>query len=256
MKWILSLLICWSASAQLPVIPFNPLLSATAQFTPTNITPKVAYWWVNTDKATNTAWSNWVDRIQGVVFTNGDTGSTRGTNSALGMHFTRTSSQAMTNKVHNSISSTFGNECIWYIINLDTAPADEGWFCLDTTVNSPSILVLSAKPSYFANATTTSGVTLPLNTSVDVFMVAMAASKLAFYTNGIPAITNTVGGGGAFTVNQFNSLGRDLGDGFFDGFTMQIAIITNVVTSEQSLLASNLHYYRTNVPAGLGMPGP
>lgn len=72
MKYLLSLLICLSASAQLPVIPYSlppsggdPILSI----------PGIYAYWNSVDLATNVAISSWTDRIQGFVFQQGTAGN-------------------------------------------------------------------------------------------------------------------------------------------------------------------------------------
>ncbi len=64
MRWMLSFLMCWSASAQLPVIPYMlPSGGISRDLS------GVAYLWVSSDLASNaTITGSWTDRIQGSVF--------------------------------------------------------------------------------------------------------------------------------------------------------------------------------------------
>jgi len=88
MKWLLPFL-CLSAAAQpfnattgLPFLAPNAIVSAGIT---TNLA-QVAYRWVATDLATNTAVVSWTDQVQSVVYTNGATAN-RPTNSSDGVWF-------------------------------------------------------------------------------------------------------------------------------------------------------------------------
>lgn len=79
MKYLVSLLFCLTASAQLPVIPFVvPNSGISADLT------GVAYRWVFSDITTNTTVTSWVDRIQGSTWVNGAVAK-QPTNSAQGI---------------------------------------------------------------------------------------------------------------------------------------------------------------------------
>ncbi len=250
MRTFFLLLLSLNAQAQLPIVPLQRFVSASASvFVPSNIVTGIKYWWVSSDMVTNITVTNWIDRIQQSVWTNISTATTCPTNSSLGTHFLRTSSQRLTNSVTVSLAgdgSSFDTNTQWFIVNLDTTPGFEDILTGLPASSSPTVGFSSGAPYFFQSPTLASDGTLATGKFVDVAIVSSSDSGhvnpvLTFYTNGIPSQTNT-----SVAIPQadgWNTLGVG-GNGAYNGYIREYAVYSNKLSSVN---VSNLHYYATNL---------
>lgn len=244
MRFLLPLLFCLSAWAQ-PDPIWKKLLAVPSEippFTPRSI-PNLSYWWVSSDVPTNINVTNWTDRIQGAIYTNGTTGASRPTNSALGMHFSRASSQILTNNVISLGGTNTGS--YWIIMRRDFSggfqdfldyanSGDSEWYF--DNVNQMSIDAATVIKNIGAQAA---------STFFDAYLISDNANvRTSLYTNGVLGATFTT-----YTALNFQKplgfiMGGILNNGFLDGYIKELGIWTNTIFT--TIQISNLHYYTTN----------
>lgn len=238
------LLLCSSALAQ-PMQHWaaaNRTSLVSARMTPTNIFNGVAYWWVASDNPSNVIVSNWVDRIQAVVKTNGDTTVRPTNNSLVGVYFNSSVGQFVTNATLNNSTAL---NTYWLVMQRDGNHAGN-LVGQSISANFPGFLISgSGSPQMFSAGQLFTGPVLPNATMIDVLFVCErngVNQTNAFYTNGVPwTTTNTLVDIGSFTMR---TMGKDLGNGAYSGYITEFGVVTNIWPTP--VQASNLHYYFTN----------
>ncbi len=254
MKWLL-LFLCLSASAQpfnaatgLPFLAPNAVTSVVVtNWAPTNIASGLSYWWVSSDVPTNTAVLSWTDRVQQLVWTNGNA-ATRPTNSSSGVHFVRASSTILTNNPAMLITIGANNDVNTHFVILNQGSHVAEMMLGITGVETPcerfgsgGNICYFQSPSdiccNFGNLVGTLG-----DLCVSAFSQGGHVNpSFTFYTNAVPCNTNSAPG--VSSQGSWNSVGGDAGTGFFDAFVKEVIIYTNTLTLLQ---VSNVHYYATN----------
>lgn len=265
MKWILSLFLCWSASAQLPVIPYVvPLLSSS--LTVTNFAPYVAEAWefTNNSVTTNASVTNWIGQIQHIPMTNGAS-TLRPTNSASGLGFG--ASEILTN-----IPINMGSNYVLSVVfqcQSDIKGAGNGGVPLaGSNIISGGVQfvvglnevgsTVNFAPVWQANdGTLGSKIGLMVtNIIYDMeFMVSNgpagpATGRNYIWTNGIFMGTALGQGNQGFQNNSLSCIGNTIylnGQGLYRGFIQAVYVQTNgFLTFDGSQNASNIHYWCTN----------
>lgn len=212
-------------------------LATTSKLFPANL----GYYWVYVDMPTNILVTNWVDRIQGSVWTNGAADTTRPTNSDLGVHFDSTKTQILTNYTISFYGTNSSSH--WIIIRRDKNNAFQdfldyansgdlewGYYNDNTHAVSAGVAARNDGPSL-------------LGDFQDLAWVSDgAANNTSFYTNGVFA-TNWSG-----TVINSGKTWRIMGgianEGYFGGYIKAFGIWSNTVFTVNQV--SNLHYAFTN----------
>lgn len=229
MRWLV-LFFCLSAAAQ----PFNAVTSlpflARNQVSPANpgnITNRIGYWWVSSDLTTNTPVTNWVDRIQGFVWGQGNV-ATQPTNSALGVGFG--GSQSMTNTGgHGSPGASFF------------------WIYEATVSSANAYLIGSPGGGGYGFVLNSLAWTQPGFPHSDLSSATIPTGKLEdvewdgsnFFTNGVLSVNVTMAG---FDLTTLGSVNGSID--FWKGYITEIGWWTNTVFD--SVTVSNLHHYATN----------
>ena len=214
---------------------------------PTNVTFGLAYWWVSSDMITNITVTNWIDRIQASVWTNISTDTKCPTNSSLGCHFLRSSSQRLTNAADVSTRASNYNgtdtNTMFFLVQPSSIPIGRAsWIGVNPSSTANSFGINGGQP-YFCGATLCDSSTALLSsgTLIDVVVVSSgsaASPVIKWYTNGVVANTNTT----VTDDSAFRSLGGN-GLGFYDGYMIEVGLYTNAITPT---IVSNLHRYFTN----------
>lgn len=221
--------------------------SSPGVFNPTNIA-HAKYWWVSVDVTNQANVTNWPDRVQSLILTNGTTGATRPTITAanLGVHFARASAQILTNLPGFSLGQLGDNVAtIWWIMNADSTPSFAD--IAESHGGDTSLGIYTANQIYYyKNPTVSKSQVITTGHYIDAAVVlnVSGTSSNLFYTNGIPAITNTSPlAAGMDPTWLFTKLGSSV-NGSYDGYIREFAFFSNQALS--SVTISNLHYYATN----------
>lgn len=232
MRFLLPLFLALSAWAQPD--PIWKKLIAVPSTVGIGHDPDLKCWWDASDLPTQ-AVTNWIDKISGVVATNGNT-SRRPAGAPTGVIFTNASSQSLTN-LPISLS---GNQTIQIVCLVSNAPAFMG-ILSGGGGSIPEILFNNRKPESFFQGlyNVTAPTAMTANTVFDVILTAGVSPGLGdIYTNGILAIHQTT----AFQFNSITNIGTGA-DGFFNGVIKEIRIWTSVFDSTR--VATN-HTWETN----------
>jgi hypothetical protein len=265
MKWILSLLVCWSASAQLPVIPYSvPLLSSGDLITQPGAM-NIAYYWNYKDIATNQSTITWTDRIQGIVISQA-TSANRATNSSIGQRFNLGSTSGtfyhLTNILNIATNSTLTNVACFIAFKWDDNVQNSYSLLSDTNMETVgtaegAVYVRRAATSAFRTVTrlgAVSAITQPPGIALNIYYDAEFGGSDPINK---PAYTNAVLTGvstSCFTnITDFGGTNKNAGQAIgFSGWIAAVAIYTNSVWTATS--SSNVHYFRTNLPPnGFGL---
>lgn len=208
--------------------------------------PGLAYYWVASDLNVGDKVTNWIDRIQGLAWTN-QTSAKQPTNSALGVYFDGTmfltnSGMVMPVNQYNSL---------FVIIRRDTYPGVfQGILCNVATKFGyvfNNIGIISYADWAFAQASQAdlSGNQGRLKTNTFMTLIADSYNGSGsdhYYTNGILSATiSSTTVSSAVATNLLGGTG-DAGR-YLVGYIRELAIITNTITAT---IASNLNYYATN----------
>lgn len=244
--WLLIIALCVlltvKARAQIAPGALHRLIgnpSASTSGLPVN---GVGYWWVSSDMTTGQFVTNWVDRIIGSAWTNGATGDTRPTNSALGVHFDRTKSQNLTN---SGVTFATGVQpsSHWVIINRTAVNVFQDF--LDNA-NSGVLEWMFDNVQRYNVTISSSGKNLsisPTNSWVDWLVVMdTGGSAIYFYTNGLPGLTNTTAP--TSSAQPWKIMGGIPASGYFTGYIRELAVWSNTVLTASD--AVKLHTYATN----------
>lgn len=231
-----------------PRRPFIPQVAgASGPQSPTNFAG-LAYYWVASDtliQGTNVTITNWVDRIQGLIWTN-ETAGSRPVNSTNGIYFDGSTWMTNSGMILPTVSDNG-----WYFIIERTAQTDwwntflsrqgqDGGFVFGDGIHSPKYIALRGPSS-----TELAGSAVPTNKFMTLFLNAHSTAFTSqFATNGVAALQNFSDntGPGNFT----NVLGRNGTVAFgyrFTGYIQEIAVWTNQVTTNAWI---PLNSYATN----------
>lgn len=214
--------------------PFFLTSSTSSEIQPT--VSGLGYWWVASDLPTNTIVTNWVDRINGLVFKNDNT-SDRPTNSVQGIGFDGSSELTNTGFCPSFTNGFFiiikrSVQGAWNPIDLSyTFRSYSVYNCDLVGIQSPTILWAGANRTLPTNSWITLGWTYTTNTA-------------RYYTNGVftgtaPLIANLTAG----TLAARRLLGgQGNGSIYFTGFVREYLGFTNRLTDDDM---TNLHYYAT-----------
>lgn len=209
----------------------------------------LAYYWVASDMSNNIIVSNWVDRIQGSVWTNLNiTTQPDITNSSSGVHFTRSKAQTLTNNVNPiRYGGTGGDSYVsqWIILQREASGVFQDF--LDYADSGDAEWGYDPGNNLFLFLNTHSlntGAVTP-GTIQDVAVASDGITPLTIiYTNGVPCLTNTLAGRAFSDAFPWKIMGGISGSGFFGGYIRELLIYTNTFWTSQQV--SNLHYYSTN----------
>ncbi len=248
MKWCFLLLICGSVAAQ-PVVPTRRLnfqsSAAVVIPGPTNISTKMFRWWVSRDVTVGFTVSNqWTDRIVGEKTWQMNT-AVSPTNAADGIKFVRASGQFLTNEQGSvgwdigSVVAPFSGDTFYFVFIPDGVSSEEELFTEFS--GGHGISMNGANLRYAGNVSGGPNSILALaSTTTNDVVVTLSPTKTTWYTNGIPARTNTTGGVDDFPYTK-------MGNGTLGAFGGKIGengIFTNVIFTLTDVAA--LHKYLTN----------
>lgn len=241
-RFIFVFLACLSCKAQLPILP-TTLLSSSSIPDPTTV-PGLALWWVSSDLSVGPKVSDWVDRIQGKHWTNGNSAK-QPTNSATGVYFDG-SVTVLTNDGSFKLTTASGLFTIWAIVK----PVQDGDGGTQRAfLTQPNNVQQAGKGLYWFNHTFTDvtggtvyfkGVT---NNYQDYIFQSDVTVPHTWYTNNAATATGIniqVGG----DVTFFN-LGQNptVNNGWF--YVAEIGLYTNDIGANSTYRAT-LHTYATN----------
>lgn len=234
-----SLLLVLSAHGQPSPINRRALAIAGLASSTTPATLGANYWWVYTDMASGINVTNWIDRIQASVWTNGFVDATRPTTDANGVLFNRANSTVLTNS-----GVSFANTSTHFVIVKRTSAsafqdildqANSGlleWFW-----NNASQWLFSVSSANRLVDGNTSGTTA----FFDMVMVTDGNGNVSdLYTNGVSAKHDAV----AIPAGIWKIMGGIPNNGFFGGYFKEMAVWTNVNLNTTKI--GQLHTYATN----------
>lgn len=239
----LILFLCYSVKAQLPVVQL-PQLNNAVVTTPQTLGAR--YWWVSSDLTTNVNVTNWVDRIQSFVFTNGDD-SLRPTNSATGVGFDGSHWLSNTPGFDWETSGA-GTASVWVVFSPVTAAAANGGFLAsDSSAGSG---IYSPSGNQMKNFGDKGNATMFNFVSGNTYDMAITISNIAGqtynWTNNVFA-TTAIAGQPNRTAGHSNQiyLAKDgqASPVFFKGKVLELVwFYSNIEAS----VISQLHTYATN----------
>lgn len=222
--------------------------------------PGLALWWVYTDTTTNNvAPTNWIDRIQSLVWTNGDSAS-RPTNTVIGMGYGGASPRFLTNQPQFDMGTNWS--VVMFVTDANpssSAGLADGLFCengsnFNAGLNFQGTTVDRLFWTSHAGGNTSLGAaTISRSNEYDIVFMesnSVSSSGATFgFTNGIfyasaarESVDTYLGGSGANLVSGANHLAT-----WFDGYMREFMVFTNLLSSQN---ISNIHYYRTNTYGG------
>lgn len=245
----LLLLSCLPCFAQFGVE--QPMFQLTStQFAPTDI-QGLAYWWNSVDLTNNVTATNWIDRIQGVVLTNGNL-SARPTNSVYGVGFG--GSTFLTNSVLGGgpiaaplsyfmiVKWTDPNNTLSPITGYGTGAstlrvylASKTWA---DTFASGCRWVEARGASTKITCLGAGTASVPTNSVITLSGCFDGGATGNYYTNGVLSFS---AGSQTFTFDQ---VGHESDGNFFKGYINQILVYTNFLSATS---VSNLNYYATSI---------
>lgn len=238
MRWLL-LLISLSASAQLPVVPFTvPVASGVPG--PDTVSG-LQFRWVASDLTVGAKVTNWVDRVQSAVWTNGAS-SLQPTNSASGVCFD--GSTVLTNAV---ITFTTAAKPVIWIVAKNMRNNNN----FDSFLTSPSGLSpgIEFSATFVADPNSLTHWFAAITNVYQDWYVPGNGSAFSgvplWYTNNV-STTHNSGLIASGTANIFNFAGQQAGGtkGYF--YVQEIAVYTNDLSSANR---TTLHTYATNTYA-------
>ncbi len=221
---------------------------------PQNV-PGLALYWVASDtfsQGTNTALTNWIDRIQGSIWTNGASAQ-RPTNALDGVHFAGAGIHFTNAGASLTGSSGVVSNTHWIVWRIkSTAGLWDDLALMGSSGGAPTISTRCFSPDYISNgrwqtgANPTPAFVPNLETNIEnEFLVRWRDTVYDAYTNALNVVTNQGGNNSINNGNIWTNLG-DYGAVTFGQSTYtikEIAIWTNVLSD---VTISNLHWYRTN----------
>lgn len=257
MKWVLSLLFCWSASAQLPVMAFKPAISIPRWY-PTNATSaKLVYWFdlipfsgaysnsvgapgIAQDNTPVAIWTNFAAGFNGILasqlsadqtvhptnFVSG--GGVNGTSPRISFLSTGTSERMITGAWAGTGGSGFTNIATFIIVfNYNDTTGTE--WVISTTAAAPWIQMNAQKLEYNQGTTTISSSPAILNNG-QYYILGMffeGNSSTHIDTNGVLMVS---GSGGTATFGG-PTLGQGGGSKQFAGNFIRIWIWEGILGS-------------------------
>ncbi len=205
---------------------------------PSSVT-NLAYWWVASDLTLNTKVTNWVDRIQGAVWTNGDT-ATQPTNSTSGVCFDTTTE--LTNSVLDLSGAPWNGGATWCAViqPISVTPGVvSGVWIKDT--RDFGIGFLSSGNAINVNSF---GVMFKgLTVKQDWMFPIAGGGSSAYFTNNVQAHDGT---GGNLFNNKTYRLASAVSGGTKGAFFIQEFLIYTNLLATQSVNRATLHTYFTN----------
>lgn len=248
----LLLLSCLPCFAQFGVE--QPMFQLTSKlFAPTDI-QGLAYWWNSLDLTNNVTVTNWFDRIQGVVLTNGNL-SARPTNSAYGVGFG--GSTFLTNSVLGGgpISAPVSYFIVlkWTDPNNTLSPITgygTGGSALRTVLGSQTwanTFALGCRWVEVRGSTTKitclggGTASVPTNSIITLAGCFNGIATGNYYTNGVQSYS---AGSQTYT---FDKVGSDDDGNIFKGYISQVLVFTNFLSADN---VSNLNYYAQSIVSG------
>ena len=219
----------------------------STSFTPESI-GTLRYYWVASDLPTNTAVSDWVDRIQGAHASQGASGN-QPTNSASGIHFVAASSKFLTNNpIFWTTNATYAHQQSFYAIITPFLPPST-WGIIAGCSNANDGfegdgLATRATTNWFYSGiggSLTFGA-FTAGTTADIG-VSIASGDDRFYTNGVFCDSRT--------IDDVYGYQRCIGCVFIDGtpslllnaYLQELMFFSNAITATDF---ANLHKYATN----------
>lgn len=229
---------------QLPVIPFVVPSSAFPAWPndPTNISGLTARWIFVDLAATNIVITNWVDEIQGIISTNGNSAA-RPTNSSLGVGFNGTTFLTNNNKIDQTVSPYSGKPISWFVVLERTVSTGLlGTFDLYSFDGSHSVGntdFIRRQPSAW-NFTGGSGNHVATGSFLTIEM-SDDPITVHGYTNGV--VATGLAFGSLTPLFKMTGIADTFGSQGMIGYIKEICIWTNVLSGTDAL---HVHQYATN----------
>jgi hypothetical protein len=242
MKWILSLLLCWSASAQLPIIPYSIPPSG---FPDPSTISGARFWFHSGDYTLNTKVTNLFDRINLVNYWTNGAVSLQPTNSSGGIGFDGTtwlSNSAPFNIVTSGIQKT-GSV---YIIFAPVTPAGSLGGAVNDSTSGGNGLYTATGPlmKYFGAGGSGTICNFASGTLFDLAMVITntGAGQNLFYTNSI-FINNNAGDGDTTNPQRFMGKDGQVSPAFFKGKILDLIYYYGAISQSD---INKIHKWATN----------
>lgn len=243
MRYIVLLLTCLPCWAQFPYSGASWSLKS-GSFTPPSI-PHLAYWWVASDITNNTTVTNWIDRIQGAIWTNG-VAARQPTNSSVGVAFSGTS-HLLTNTAPYTFNLT--NDSLLILTRRNATGATFQDLIVDgSTERGPVIQTPSTKQFFIRNTAAGGRCEAPaVNAYWDYSLTFdVGAQKYTDWSNAvsIAASIYTAANPNTFLMLELGNDLSNIGSDQYSGSFQEILVYTNthLVLSD----VQNLHKYFTN----------